>query len=217
MSPDPSIVYVVDDDISIRDALQNLLRSVGLTVQTFATPQEFLASQRPETSGCLVLDIRLPGVSGMDLHRRLIESNIQIPVIFITAHGDIPMSVQAMKAGALEFLTKPFRDQDLLNAVQEAIERDAGRRQEQAAMQDLRAHSESLTSREREVMTLAVRGLLNKQIAAELGTTEATVKLHRGKVMQKMAAESFAELVRMAQTLGVPDLPPPRLKSSSDR
>src|SRR5438552_2823478 len=209
MSSDRSIVYVVDDDISIRDALQNLLRSVGLTVKTFGTPQEFLASRRPETAGCLVLDIRLPGLSGMDLHRRLIESSIQIPVIFITAHGDIPMSVQAMKAGALEFLTKPFRDQDLLNAVQEAIERDAGRRHEQAALQDLRARSESLTSREREVMTLAVHGLLNKQIAAELGTTEATVKLHRGKVMQKMAAESFAELVRMAQTLGVPGLPPP--------
>jgi len=201
MSSGRSIVYVVDDDISIRDALQNLLRSVGLTVKTFGTPQEFLASQRPETAGCLVLDIRLPGLSGIDLHRRLVKSDIQIPVIFITAHGDIPMSVQAIQAGAVEFWTKPFRDQDLLHAVPEAIERDAKRRQEQAALQDLRARYESLTSREQEVMTLAVRGLLNKQIAAELGTTEATVKLYRGKVMQKMTAESFAELVRMTQSL----------------
>src|SRR5436190_19853028 len=145
MSSDKSIVYVVDDDISIRDALQNLLRSVGLTVKIFSTPQEFLASQRPETAGCLVLDIRLPGLSGIDLHRRLIESNIQIPVIFITAHGDIPMSVQAMKAGAVEFLTKPFRDQDLMDAVQVAIERDRKRRNEEAGLQNLRARYESLT------------------------------------------------------------------------
>jgi FixJ family two-component response regulator len=207
MGSDRSVVFVVDDDISIRDGLKNLLRSVGLDVKTFDTPQEFLAGQRPDAPGCLVLDVRLPGLSGLDVQRRLAEANIDIPVIFITGHADIPMSVQAMKAGAVEFLTKPFRDQDLLDAVQEAVEQDRERRREQSQLQELRLRYKSLSSREQEVMALAVRGLLNKQIAAELGTTEATVKLHRGKVMHKMGAESFADLIRMAQRLGVPAAP----------
>src|SRR5437016_4089369 len=198
------IVFVVDDDLSVRRSTERLLRAAGLKVQTFTSAREFLKNPRPEGPACLVLDVRMPGLSGIELQRELPQSGIQIPVIFITAHGDIPMSVQAMKAGAVEFLTKPFRDQDLMDAVQVAIERDRKRRNEEAGLQDLRARYESLTSREQEVMALAVRGLLNKQIAAELGTTEATVKMHRGKLMQKMAAASFAELVRMAQKLGVP-------------
>ncbi len=203
MSSEGSVVIVVDDDVSIREALKNLFRSVGLNVNTFATAREFLASKRPDAPGCLILDVRLPGLSGLDLQRQLGEAGIQIPVIFITGHGDIPMSVQAMKAGAAEFLTKPFRDQDLLDAVQQAIELDRAARRQRAELQELRDRYKSLTQREQEVMALVVRGLLNKQIAAELGTTEATVKLHRGKVMGKMAAGSFADLVRMAEKLGV--------------
>ena len=204
MSSEGSHVFVVDDDVSIRESLKNLFRSVGLNVNTFATAREFLASKRPDAPGCLILDVRLPGLSGLDLQRQLGDANIQIPVIFITGHGDIPMSVQAMKAGAAEFLTKPFRDQDLLDAVRQAIERDRTARRQRAELQELRDRYKSLTQREQEVMALVVRGLLNKQIAAELGITEATVKLHRGKVMQKIEAESLAGLIRMAERLGVP-------------
>lgn len=204
MSQENPAVFIVDDDISVREALKNLLRSVGVRVETFGTAQEFLSSQRSDAPGCLVLDVRLPGLSGLDLQRRLAEANIEIPIIFITAHGDIQMSVRAMKAGAVEFLTKPFRDQDLLDAVQQAIDRDRLARTQRAETAELRNRYESLSSREQEVMALVVRGLLNKQIAGELGTVEATVKLHRGRVMQKMQADSLADLIRMAQRLGTP-------------
>jgi FixJ family two-component response regulator len=198
------VVFVVDDDVSIREGLRNLLRSVGLSVEVFETAQEFLARRRPDVPACLVLDVRLPGSSGLDLQRKLTEADIDVPIIFVTGHGDIPMSVRAMKAGAVEFLTKPFRDQDLLDAVQQAIERDRTSRQRRSQSVELRARYESLTAREQEVMALVAQGLLNKQIAAELGTTEATVKLHRGRVMHKMQADSLADLIRMAERLGVP-------------
>jgi FixJ family two-component response regulator len=196
-------VFIVEDDVSMRDALKNLLRSVGLRVETFSTAQEFLSSGRSSAPGCLVLDIRLPGLSGLDLQRQLVQANVQIPIIFMTAHGDVRMSVQAMKAGAVEFLTKPFRDQDLLDAIQQAIERDRAARTLRAETAELRGRYDSLTSRQREVMGLVVRGLLNKQIANKLGASEATVKLHRGNLMRNMRADSLADLIRMAEKLGV--------------
>jgi FixJ family two-component response regulator len=204
MSEQPSIVFVVDDDASIRDALKSLIRSVGLKVEIFGSPREFLRANRPDAPSCLVLDVRLPGESGLDLQRELAAADISIPIIFITGHGDIPMSVRAMKAGAVEFLTKPFRDQDLLDAIQVGLERDRAQRRRQAETAALMERLESLTPREREVLPLVVSGKLNKQVAAEIGTTEATVKVHRSQVMKKMGADSLPELVRMAEKIGIP-------------
>jgi len=199
-----SMVFVVDDDAEVRKAIASLIRSVGLQVQLFGSAQDFLRAKQPEVPGCLILDIRLPGISGLDFQRKLAEANNPIPIIFITGHGDIPMSVRAMKAGAVEFLTKPFRDQDLLDAIQHALERDRARRQREAEIATLRERFEWLTPREREVLPLVVSGLPNKQIAAEIGTSETTVKVHRGQLMRKMGAESLPELVRMAEKMGVP-------------
>jgi len=198
-----SIVFVVDDDASLREALKSLLRSVGLRVETFGAAVDFLKYKLPEAAACLVLDIRLPGVSGLDFQAELAKANIHIPIIFITGHGDIPMTVRAMKAGAVEFLTKPFRDQDLLDAVQIALERDRARRAQDKSVHELRTRFESLTPREREVIGFVTAGLMNKQIAAELGVSEITVKVHRGSVMKKMNARSLADLVRMAEVLGI--------------
>jgi FixJ family two-component response regulator len=197
-------VFVVDDDESIREALKDLLESVGLRVETFASAPEFLQSRHSDVPSCLVLDIRLPGLSGLDLQREMADANIHTPIIFLTGHGDIPMTVRAMKAGAVEFLTKPFRDQDLLDAIQEALGLDRAARQEQAQSNELRSRFDSLTPRENEVFALVVTGLLNKQIALQLGTSEVTIKQHRHQVMQKMHANSFAELIRMAEKLGIP-------------
>lgn len=203
MSDSDSIVFVVDDDAPIRESLKNLILSVGLHVDTFASGQDFLKAKRPDIPGCLVLDVRLKGLSGLDLQKRMAEANIDIPIIFMTGHGDIPMTVQAMKAGAVEFLTKPFRDQELLDAINQALERDRKRREERAKVADLHERYDSLTPREREVMGLVVAGLLNKQIAGELGTSETTVKIHRHQVMEKMDADSLADLVRMGDKLGL--------------
>jgi RNA polymerase sigma factor (sigma-70 family) len=198
-----SIVFVVDDDASVREALKSLIRSVGLQVELFRSAQEFLQWKKPDAASCLILDIRLPGISGLDFQRKLAEVGNFIPIIFITGHGDIPMSVRAMKGGAVEFLTKPFRDQDLLDAIHVALERDRARRQREDEIATLNDRFEWLTPREREVLPLVVSGLPNKQIAAEIGTSETTVKVHRGQLMRKMGADSLPELVRMAERIGI--------------
>ena len=206
MTESEAIVYVVDDDAQTRDALKNLMRSVGLQVEVFASAQDFLRSKRPDVPACLVLDVRLRGLSGLDLQKRMAEAKIEVPIIFITGYGDIPMTVQAMKAGAVEFLTKPFRNQELLDAIQQALERDRSTREQRAKNEELHTRYDSLTPREREVMTLVVAGLLNKQIAGELRTSETTVKNHRHQIMEKMGADSLAELVKMAYNLGITTL-----------
>jgi RNA polymerase sigma factor (sigma-70 family) len=203
MSESESIVFVVDDDPSVRSAIERLIGTVGLQVQLFGSAQEFLASKLPNVPSCLVLDIRLPGISGLGLQRQLVEANVQIPIIFITSHGDVPMTVRAMKAGAVEFLTKPFHDQDLLDAIHLALEKDRRRRQQEAELTALRERFESLSPREREVVAMVVSGMLNKQIAAQIGTAENTVKIHRSRAMEKMQANSLADLVKMIQRLQV--------------
>jgi FixJ family two-component response regulator len=207
-SPEPasakeSMVFVIDDDASMRRALTNLFQSVGLKVEVFGSAPEMLHSRLPDVASCLVLDVRLPGLSGLDFQTELAKANIHIPIIFMTGHGDIPMTVKAMKSGAVDFLTKPFRDQDMLDAVVMAIERDRKRREAEKVVDNLKALFDSLTAREREVLALVASGLMNKQIAAELGLAEITVKIHRGHIMRKMGARSLADLVRKAETLGI--------------
>jgi FixJ family two-component response regulator len=198
-----TIVFVIDDDPSFRRSTEMLIESAGLNVQAFSSAEEFLRCRRPDAPACLVLDVRLPHLSGLDLQRELAKTDVQIPIIFITAHGDIPMTVQAMKAGAVEFLTKPFREQDLLDAIHRAINSDRAARLERAKLEDLRGRYHFLTAREREVMAQVVTGMLNKQVAHQLGTTEKTIKVHRGHIMQKMGTRSFADLVRVAERLGI--------------
>jgi FixJ family two-component response regulator len=198
-----SVVFVVDDDPGVRQALQSLLKSVGLKVELFSSAAEFLARKLPNTPSCLVLDVRLPGVSGLDFQTELAKAKIQIPIVFITGHGDIPMTVRAMKAGAVEFLPKPFRDQDLLDAVRVGLDRDLARLSSDKATSALAANFQSLTAREQQIIALVTSGLMNKQVAAEIGVSEITVKVHRGNVMRKMGAKSLADLVRMADALGI--------------
>jgi len=203
VGPMKPIVFVIDDDISVREGLSALFRSVGLDVKAFASAADFLQSKLPDGPSCMVLDVRLPGLSGLDFQAELAKANIQIPIVFMTGHGDIPMTVRAMKAGAVEFLPKPFRDQEMLDAVQTGLEQDRERRKRAGDTSKLQANFDTLTPREREIMALVTAGLMNKQIAGEIGVSEVTVKLHRGNVMRKMAAKSLAELVRMADALGV--------------
>jgi FixJ family two-component response regulator len=203
MNDQSPVVFIVDDDASVRDAITDLLLSVGLTVHSFGSTQEFLQSNRPNAPGCLVLDVRMPGQSGLEFQRTLMNAGIQLPVIFISGHGDIPMSVRAMKSGAVEFLTKPLREQELLDAIQEGIERDRLRRKEANVVATLRERFESLTLREREVFTLVITGSMNKQTAAQLDLSETTVKVHRSQIMRKMRAKSLVDLVRMADLLGL--------------
>jgi FixJ family two-component response regulator len=198
-----SIVFVIDDDASLREGIKSLLRSVGLEVELFGSAADFLKYKLPDAAACLVLDIRLPGASGLDFQAELSQAGIHVPIIFITGHGDIPMTVRAMKAGAVEFLTKPFRDQDLLDAIQIALERDRGQRSLEKTLREVRAHFEALTPREQQVIGFVTAGLINKQIAAELGVSEITVKVHRGNAMKKMGARSLADLVRMADALWI--------------
>jgi FixJ family two-component response regulator len=209
-SAEEPTVYVVDDDASVREALRSLFRSVGLRVELFGSAPEFLQRKLPDVASCLILDIRLPRLSGLEFQVELAKAGIHIPIIFMTGHGDIPMTVRAMKAGAVDFLTKPFRDQDMLDAVTAAIERDRNSRNEANLLADLRARFEALTAREREVMALVTAGLMNKQVAAEIGIAEITVKIHRGQIMRKMAAKSLADLVKMAQTLEIQRAAPPQ-------
>jgi FixJ family two-component response regulator len=201
--PSESIVYVVDDDVSVRNSLANLFRSVCLPVEVFSSPVSFLEHPFADVASCIVLDIRMPGSNGLDFQTELATADIRIPIIFLTGHGDIQMSVQAMKAGAIDFLSKPYREQDILDAVRAALERDRRRREDEIAVRDLRTRYESLSKREQQVMALVTSGLMNKQAAAEAGISETTIKIHRAHVMQKMRAASFAELVRMAETLQI--------------